>query len=240
MAADLLIAFTLGLFSSVHCLGMCGGIITALSLGLPEGLAGSRRRRAACVSCYNLGRILSYSLAGALAGGFGLALNHIINTTTGYNILRWCAGLMLVLLGLHLAGWLPALRKLEGAGLRLWQVLRPVGALFLPVDTLYKALLMGCIWGWLPCGLVYSVLLWSAASGDPVTATLVMFCFGLGTLPSMITAGLLGDALQQLARRANVRKVFGSVVIVFGLLSPWLQPVQHPHSPAPTEQHRHG
>ena len=239
MELDLLAAFTLGLFSTVHCLGMCGGIITALSLGLPDKLQQDKRRFAALICCYNLGRVLSYSLAGALAGVFGLLLLDLIGNDIGHYALRLLAGLMLVLIGLHIGGWISALRKLEGVGNKLWQLIRPIGRWFLPVDNLYKALLMGSLWGWLPCGLVYSVLLWSATSGDPVSGTLTMFCFGLGTLPGMITAGLFSNSLQQLALRANIRKIFATVIIVFGLISPWLNVSHQAHETSSSVQHHH-
>ncbi|MBF8269679.1 MAG: rane protein [Gammaproteobacteria bacterium] len=239
MTLNLIAAFTLGLFSTVHCLGMCGGIITALSLGLPETIRLNKRRFALLVSCYNFGRVLSYSLAGALAGFFGQVLLNLIDDDFGHYVLRGLAGLLLVLLGLHIGGWTGALRRLEGIGLTLWQIIRPIGGYFLPVDTPYKALLLGCIWGWLPCGLVYSVLLWSATSVDPVAGTLTMLCLGLGTLPGMITAGLFSSSLQQLATRANIRKVFALIIICFGLLSPWLQPDHHTHATTPEIQHVH-
>ena len=239
MTLNLLAAFTLGLFSTVHCLGMCGGIITALSLGLPESIRLNKWRFAVLVSCYNFGRVLSYSLAGALAGVFGLLLLNLIDNAIGHYVLRGLAGLLLVLLGLHIGGWTGALRRLEGLGIKLWQIIRPIGGYFLPVDTPYKALLLGCIWGWLPCGLVYSVLLWSATSGDPVSGTLTMLCFGLGTLPGMITAGLFSGSLQQLAMRANIRKVFAVIIIGFGLLSPWIQLGHHTHAATTEIQHVH-
>lgn len=217
------IAFTLGLFSTVHCLGMCGGIITALSLGLPEDIKQNRLRFTILVCAYNLGRISSYAVAGAVAGMFGYIISGIAHNDTGHYFLRILAGLILVLLGLHIGGWISAIKRIEGLGARVWQVIRPIGAYFLPVDSMPKALLLGCIWGWLPCGMVYSVLLWSATSADPVGATLCMLCFGLGTLPGMISAGLLSNALLRLFARAGIRKGFAIIIICFGIASPWIQ-----------------
>ena len=239
MVLNLFAAFILGLFSTVHCLGMCGGIITALSLGLPEAVRQDRGRSILLIAGYNLGRILSYSLAGALAGGAGLVFNHALGGGFGYAILRGLAALILVLLGLHLAGWMTALKYLEGFGLRIWQVLRPIGGYFLPVDNFPKALLLGCIWGWLPCGLVYSVLLWSATSADPVAATGYMFCFGLGTLPALITAGVFSDRLRKMASQGNLRKAFGIIIILLGLSSPWFNPHMHNPSASPAGHHQH-
>ena len=223
MEVNLFVAFTLGLFSSVHCLGMCGGIITALSLGLPEAVRQDRLKFVTLVGAYNLGRIFSYAVAGALAGVFGSIFLGLVKNPTGHYGIRILAGVILVLLGLHLAGWLPVLKRIEGAGARIWRVIRPLGQYFLPIDSSLKALYLGCVWGWLPCGMVYSVLLWSATSADPVSGSLIMFCFGLGTLPALIGAGLLGDTLQRLFTRANIRKVFALIIIAFGIVSPWLQ-----------------
>lgn len=231
------IAFTLGLFSTVHCLGMCGGIITALSLGLPEDIRQNRIWFTTLVCAYNLGRVLSYTVAGALAGIFGHIILSLIQNSTGHYILRILAGLILVLLGLHIAGWTPALKRIEGMGNRVWRVIRPIGGYFLPVDSVPKALLMGCIWGWLPCGMVYSVLLWSAASVDPVVATLCMLSFGLGTLPGMISAGLLSNSLQRLFARANIRKIFAVIIICFGIASPWIHFNQTMHNAATGTHH---
>jgi hypothetical protein len=239
MTVNLPVAFALGLFSTVHCLGMCGGIITALSLGLPDVTQADRKRFAIRVCSYNLGRVLSYALAGALAGAFGHALLAVMGSGAGHYMLRGLAGLMLVLLGLHLAGWLNAARRLEGAGMRLWAIIRPIGGYFLPVDNVYKGLLVGCVWGWLPCGLVYSVLLWSATHADPVAGALIMLGFGLGTLPGMITAGLFSGALRELAARTNVRKVFAAIIIIFGLLTPWLPSADHNHDTATPTDHTH-
>ena len=233
MEVNLFVAFTLGLFSSVHCLGMCGGIITALSLGLPETVRQDRLKFVTLVGAYNLGRVFSYAVAGALAGMFGYIFLGLVRHPAGHYGIRILAGVILVLLGLHLAGWLPVLKRIEGAGARIWRVIRPLGQYFLPVDSPPKALLMGCLWGWLPCGLVYSVLLWSATAADPISGSLMMFCFGLGTLPSLITAGLLGDSLQRLFARAHIRKVFALIIISFGIVSPWL----HFNQPLPGAGH---
>jgi len=233
------IAFTLGLFSTVHCLGMCGGIITALSLSLPEEVRHNRTRFTVLVCAFNLGRLCSYTVAGALAGVFGHIILGLVQNNAGHLILRILAGLILVLLGLHIAGWITAIKKIEGIGIRVWQVIRPIGSYFLPVDSTPKALLMGCIWGWLPCGLVYSVLLWSTTSIDPLVATLCMFSFGLGTLPGMISAGLLSNSLQRLFARASIRKVFAIIIIGFGIASPWIQLSHQMHDSAADMQHMH-
>ena len=223
MEINYLAAFGLGLFSTVHCLGMCGGTVTALSLGLPEEIRQNRTRFSILVCAYNFGRVFSYTVAGALVGIFGHIILGLVHNNTGHYILRILAGLILILLGLHIGGWITAIKRIEGIGIRVWQVIRPIGAYFLPVDSMPKALLMGCIWGWLPCGMVYSVLLWSATSADPIAATLCMLSFGIGTLPGMISAGLVSNSLRRLFARANIKKVFAIIIICFGIASPWIE-----------------
>jgi hypothetical protein len=232
------VAMLLGLISTVHCLGMCGGIIGALSLGLPEHTRNTPLLLAGTISAYNAGRICSYAIAGALAGSFGLLLISAGNPVTGHLFLQGMAAVILVLLGLHIAGWLPRYNRIEGAGLKLWRLIQPLGKYFLPVDSYLKALLIGMLWGWLPCGLVYSVLLWSVSTADPLAGFGYMLAFGVGTLPGMLTAGYAGGALQRLLRTPTLRKCMGITVVCFGLASPFL--VSHGgHALHDSEQQQH-
>lgn len=233
------IAFSLGIFSTVHCLGMCGGIITALSLGLPGHVRQNRKIYVPIICTYNLGRVFSYAVAGAIAGIFGHIILNQFESNAGYFLIRLIAGLVLVMLGLHIAGWSYGIRHIEGLGMKLWKVVQPIGRHFLPVDSIFKALVMGCLWGWLPCGLVYSVLLWSVTSTDPLSGTVYMLCFGLGTLPGMITAGILSSSLQKFASRDKIRKLFGLFIICFGLISPWIEVHQHDRATGPEIHHAH-
>jgi len=224
MLANISIAFLLGLFSSVHCLGMCGGIIGALSMGFPASVRSRGYLSFMMVCAYNLGRVGSYTCAGLLFGSTALLLPA---TADGHLILQLIAAAVLVLLGLNIGGWLGRWLFIESLGVRAWRHIQPLGKRFLPVDTIPKALLMGMVWGWLPCGLVYSVLLWAAASGTSVSGALIMFCFGLGTLPGMITAGLAADRLRNRLQRGAIKKIFAVIIILFGLVSPWLHLTMH-------------
>src|SRR5690606_30027931 len=164
-------ALVLGLASSLHCVAMCGGIIGALSLGAaPAGGTG----RFVYVAGYNLGRIGSYAVAGALSGS---VVSLLITPDAGARAYRWLqvlSGILLVAIGLQLWGRIAWLNFLEAAGARLWRWLQPAGRLFLPVDSFPKALLLGAIWGWIPCGLVYATLAWTAAQADPVSGAAAM------------------------------------------------------------------
>lgn len=229
------VAFTLGLVSTLHCLGMCGGIITALSLGAAPGTGPGRRRM--LILSYNAGRVFSYGIAGGLAGAAGKLFASGPGGGPGYLVLQGIAGAVLVAVGLNLCGWLPRARSLERIGWRLWQVIQPLGRRFVPVDGPAKAILLGMIWGWLPCGLVYSMLLWAAAQGDPLSGAGALLCFGAGTIPGMVIAGMTGDALRQRLRSLKLRRVAGLLVIAIGIASPLVSASMHHGDPHPHAYH---
>jgi sulfite exporter TauE/SafE len=134
--------------------------------------------------------------------------------TAGY----WLANLMLVALGLYLMDAWRGLARLEQVGQVLWRRLRPVTALLLPVDSHLKLLAMGGLWGALPCGMVYSVLLTAMLSGSALSGAAVMIAFGLGTLPMLLAMGMAGAPLRGWIQRRPVRVACGVVVLGFGVL----------------------
>ncbi len=209
-------AFVVGLLGGVHCVGMCGGIVTALSLGLPEG---ERTARWQYLLAYNLARITSYTIAGALLGGVGWLAAHWSGLHQVQLVLQWIAALFMIALGLYLAGWWQGLTRVEHAGGSLWNRLEPLGRRFLPVRTPAQAFLLGLIWGWLPCGLVYSVLVWSISTADPVYGGMLLLSFGLGTLPNLLAIGVAAERLSARVRDPRVRRVAGLLVMGFGLYS---------------------
>ena len=205
-------AILLGLAGSTHCIAMCGGISAALAFGMPSGMSTSRR--ASMLLLMSLGRVSSYALAGALAAASLAQLPAPLSTVP---LLRVVAGLLLVLLGLRLGGWLDLLAGLEARGQMLWARLQPPTARLLPVDHAIKALLLGALWGWLPCGLVYSTLAWSATSTDAPRAALLMATFGLGTVPAVAATGAFATELRLLLARRQIRVVSAVAVLCFGL-----------------------
>lgn len=207
-------AFLLGLFSSAHCVGMCGGIMGALSMAIP---ANAKARRWVILLSYNLGRIFSYALMGALVGIFA----QQITASGGAVWLRWLAGLLLIAMGLYLANWWRGLTYLEAGGRYLWAYLQPLGKSLMPVDNAAKALLLGGLWGWLPCGLVYSALAYAMAQGDAIGGGLVMLAFGLGTLPTVMATGFIAQQLGRLLQRRQIRWSLALLVILFGLWTIW-------------------
>jgi uncharacterized protein len=209
---DLLSAFLVGLLGGVHCAGMCGGIVGALSLGSDPS------RRPAYLLAYNVGRIASYTAAGALMGALGFYFSGLLPVQHAQRVLLTVAALFLVLMGLYLAGWWNLLIGLERAGGVLWRRIEPLGRGLLPVRQVSHALVLGVLWGWLPCGLVYSALVWTVASGGAADGAVLMLAFGLGTLPNLLLMGVAAAQLQRWTRNPAVRAVAGLTVIGFGLL----------------------
>ncbi|MFB4367662.1 MULTISPECIES: sulfite exporter TauE/SafE family protein [unclassified Pseudomonas] len=216
---QLLSALMLGLLGGGHCLGMCGGLMGALTLAIP---AERRHQRLRLLVAYNAGRILSYTTAGLLLGLAGWALASGPLAT----LMRSIAGLLLIAMGLYLAGWWSGLTRIEALGRGLWRHLQPITRRCMPITSAPRALLLGGLWGWLPCGLVYSTLMWAASQGDALRSAALMFAFGLGTLPVLLATGLAAERLVNLLRRRGVRIAGGLLVILFGL---WTLPGPHQH-----------
>lgn len=203
-------AFSLGFLSSAHCVGMCGGIMGALTMAIPPE---ARARRLRLVLCYNIGRIASYTLMGA---GLG-ALAGILQVSGFGAVLRLLAGLLLIAMGLYLADWWRGLTWLERGGRYLWAYLQPLGKALMPVTGAPKAMALGAVWGWLPCGLVYTALAYSAAQGSAGWSGAVMLAFGLGTLPAVMATGLAARQFASLLQRRGVRRGFALLIMGFGL-----------------------
>lgn len=212
-------ALILGLLGGGHCLGMCGGLMGALTLAIPPE---QRSRRLRLLLAYNLGRILSYACAGLLLGLAGWA----VASSPAALALRVVAALLLITMGLYLAGWWSGLTRIEALGRGLWRHIQPLATRLLPVSSLPRALLLGALWGWLPCGLVYSTLLWAASQGNAGYSAALMLAFGLGTWPVLLATGLAAEQVNALLRRRSVRVAGGVLVILFGI---WTLPGPHQH-----------
>ncbi len=217
LAPLLLSALILGLLGGGHCLGMCGGLMSALTLAIP---AERRAQRFQLLLAYNLGRIFSYAAAGLLLGLAGWALNN----SPAAMLLRIIAALLLIAMGLYLAGWWSGLTRIEALGRGLWHYIQPLTRRFMPVTNWPRALILGGLWGWLPCGLVYSTLLWASSQGNALDSAALMLAFGLGTLPVLLATGMAAERLSALLRERGVRMAGGILVILFGL---WTLPGPH-------------
>ena len=213
-------AFLVGLLGSTHCIGMCGGIVGALTLGLDGSVRTSRWRLPAFLLAYNSGRILSYTIAGGITGFLGgqlVKLEWGIDFPLGGII----AGLFMIALGLYLTGWWRVLTVLEKSGAHLWKRIEPLGRRLLPVNSLLQAFALGMLWGWLPCGLVYAALAWSLTTADAGHGALLMLGFGLGTLPMLLLMGGAADQLSRFVRSPQVRMMAGLMIISLGVYMLW-------------------
>ena len=208
---SLLSALLVGLFGGVHCVGMCGGIVAAFSFR-----ADGRKPPFRLHLGYNIGRVLSYTLFGALAGTLGGTLNLLEIRPLQLALYGLAQGVM-ILLGLYLAGWNRWVLVFEKAGGALWSRLQPAFRKLLPVRNLPGALLAGMVWGWLPCGLVYSVLVAALAAGSAASGAALMLAFGLGTLPNLLGMALFAQQLQPFMQKPAMRRLAGLLVSGFGV-----------------------
>ena len=198
-------AFAAGLLGGVHCAGMCGGIVASLSASsrgpaLPRQLA------------FNGGRIAAYATAGAIFGTVGSAFQWGA-LQQAQVALFISANVLMIFLGLYVAGWGRAVLRLESAGGAAWRAIEPLRRRFFPVDSTLKALGAGAVWGWVPCGLVYSMLALALASGDALSGAAVMLAFGLGTLPNLLAAGFAAQRILAIRRYPWVRRTAGVAII---------------------------
>jgi sulfite exporter TauE/SafE len=205
-------AFLAGLLASVHCLAMCGGIAGVAAAGPNAGTG-----RLGGTLLYNLGRLGSYTLAGALAGAASFALGQAIDLPAWGAISRGLTGLILVLIGLNFSlGWAMP-RFLEAGGAGLWAMISPAARRLLSARSAAGMLGLGALWGWLPCGLTYTMLLAAVGSGHALDGALTMLAFGLGTLPSMLAAGAAAGSLQRFTRSRNTRRISGILLVILGI-----------------------
>src|SRR5487761_2490307 len=209
---SLFAVFLVRLLSGVHCLGMCGSIVGVFTAQVPKDAA-----RWPFHLVYSSGRIMSYAMAGALVGAVGQAGLLMRDAVPVQHLLFTLSSLMLVVLGLYLAGVWGAVRQLERLGGGLWKHLQPYTTRLLPVNTVPRALGLGALWGWLPCGLVYSVLLTALASGNAMRGALIMLTFGLGTLPNLLAIGLFWEGIKGWVQSPRVRLMAGLLVAMFGV-----------------------
>jgi len=220
-------AFVVGLLGGVHCAAMCGGIVGALNLSARRPLlagAGGANVHATVIAeqlpihvAYSAGRIGSYGLAGAIAGAVG-GTAALVETVLPIQLaLALVANALVVLLGLYLAGAGTIVGRLEALGGALWRQVAPLGRRFLPADTPAKALGAGAVWGWLPCGLVYSALALALVSGGAAQGATVMLAFGMGTAPNLLAAGLAMDRVREHLARRRVRVAAGLMVAALGI-----------------------
>ena len=228
-------AFIFGLLGGAHCIGMCGGIMSALTFAVPPSMR-SPARLGGLLLGYNLGRITSYMIAGALIASLGTLIGGAHpSLRLGLQVL---AALMLILMALYLANWWRGLTRLEALGRRLWRYIEPFGRRLMPVVRIPQAVALGAVWGWLPCGLVYSMLAWSLAVAEPWRGAALMGAFGIGTLPALLVTGIAARRMTTLIRHPATRTLAAVLIIAFALWQLWgLWPQFVPGTEMP---HSHG
>lgn len=202
--------FVTGLFGSAHCFGMCAGISGLVSVNVEVA---SLRAQLPLALAYNAGRVTSYAVLGAAVGALGKGLVSAVPDIAAP--VRLASGFLIILVGLQLAFSWRVLSPLENAGSRLWQRIAPAAKSLLPVRTTKQAVGLGLIWGWLPCGLVYSVLLIAAATANPLQGGIVMIAFGIGTMPAMIATGLSASRIARFMSRNRLGA--GLMIVLLGI-----------------------
>lgn len=212
-----LTALIVGFLGGVHCLGMCGGVVGALTFNLKPEVQLSWWRMLPYQLGYNLGRISSYALIGALFGFLGHSLTSLATFLPLQQTLQVVAGLFMVVLGLYLGGWWNGLIVIEKGGQGIWKRLAPLTQKMIPIRSIPQAWLYGLVWGWLPCGLVYSMLIMALTAGGAMEGALVMLAFGLGTLPNLMLMGTFVFFFTRLSRNLWVRRSAGALVVLMGV-----------------------
>jgi uncharacterized protein len=223
-------AFVAGIAGSAHCFAMCGSLAGAFGM----------RARAIGVSAggafgnalsYHVGRLSGYSVAGAICGLLGATLQAVLDLARIGSWLRIASGVLLLLIALRmLSPWNP-LHWLETLGAKFWRGLQPLTQKTGALNGRAQALALGFLWGWLPCGLVYSMLLFAALSGNALHGGAILLAFGLGTLPAMLTSTVLASQVQRLLRNRWPRLASGILLLLLGAWMIWisLPAAEHVH-----------
>lgn len=216
--SQLMTAFMVGLLGSLHCIGMCGGIVGMLSnVQLEKGDSTEHRQVVRWVA-YNSGRLISYMMAGGVVGFLGSQVLDLLTAQRAHDIGLMIAGVFMMMMGLSIAGWWQGIRIFEKLGGHLWRKIAPKTQTLLQPRTFYGALKLGLVWGWLPCGLVYSTLAWSMVSGSSLKGALLMLSFGLGTLPMLALMGFGANRLGRFSIKPWMRMAAGITIILLGVL----------------------
>ncbi len=217
----LLSVFLMGLLGGTHCLGMCGGVVGMLSANIAPQTKQNHAQLARLHLHYNLGRILSYVLMGAVFGLLGTILSQGLQLSVFDQLLRVFSGVLMVLVGLYIGAWSSQIQYLERLGGKLWSKLQPLTQRFMPVSSGKNAFFLGLLWGGIPCGLVYGALSFSMLSGTVLDGAMIMLAFGLGTLPALLLMASMAERLASWVRNPWVRKLSGAVIIALGVSAMW-------------------
>lgn len=247
-------AFLVGIAGTPHCIGMCGGIVSLFNLSgsgasaassegvlAAEGGGGDRRRGGAGIGynlVFQLGRASCYALLGAVAGLGGSVL--LGERAIVGDIFRWLGLLLLLSIALSVLGWWSPGKKLEQAGSVIWAKVQPAARLLLPANNLPRAYALGLIWGFLPCGLIYSTLAWALTTASAMQAALMMFCFSLGTMPALLGIGHIAGDMKRHMRRPAIRYSLALFLVVLALVPFYMHGQHAKHKADPGGEGSHG
>jgi sulfite exporter TauE/SafE len=218
-----------GLLGGVHCAAMCGAIATSLSFGQKATSPATQWLHALQP---NLGRVLGYTAAGAIVGGFGHGLVAVAQRPELTIALRVGVGLLMIVVALRLLDPRGRFNPLSTPANALWRRLQPLQRALLPADTLPKRVGIGLLWGWLPCGLSATLLATAWLQASALNGALTMLAFGLGTLPVMLPLTWSGARLGQRLQRGGLRNAAGVLILLAALVTiaaPWLMQVPALH-----------
>jgi len=224
-------AFIAGLFGSVHCLAMCGGIAVTLGAGTSDRPSWWHAITAAV--SLNLGRVVGYTLAGVLVGAFGTAVLGITDAPSVANALRWLVGAVMILVALRLADIAGHWRWLSLPGQGVWAVIARVQSALKYVPQAVRAPLSGVLWAFLPCGLSSTMLFAAWFEADALRSSALMLAFGLGTMPMMVLLSATGQRSRVWLLAPASRRIAAGLIATFGVITlaaPWLHGL-HPAMP---------
>ncbi|WP_375754114.1 sulfite exporter TauE/SafE family protein [Vibrio sp. HN007] len=212
MTNDWLGAFMIGVLGSAHCMGMCGGIASAIGL-----TSDSNSGKVLTPLFYNTGRLLSYALTGAIVGGVVASASQIATDFAALNWLRLLSAIVMIVLALYIGNWWQGLLAVEKLGQHIWKYISPLTTRLLPLKSPAHAIPLGFLWGWLPCGLVYSTLTWAAVSGSALNGAIIMLAFGAGTLPAMLAVGVGASYLTKIKNSTLFRQIGAAILLAYGV-----------------------
>ena len=210
--ASFFAAIVIGFLGGAHCIGMCGGIVSAMSISIKSL---NKNKIILLNIFYNIGRILSYIFAGAVAGSFGLLLGKSMGVMP--IILNILASFFIIALGFYIAGIVNMLRFTETLGDKIWLKIQPLANKLYPFTNVYQAISAGFVWGFIPCGMVYALLAWAVTSSSPILGAWYMLGFGIGTFPVLVAIGLFSQKLKSISRNKWLKLIAGGLIIAYGL-----------------------
>jgi len=205
---EYLLLFTAGFLSSMHCIGMCGCFVTAYSMNLK----GSNTKKAFSHLLYSFGRITTYTFIGLIMGFLGSNLFFLSKMAGIQGYVTVFAGLVMIWLGLSMSGILPKISFLDKMSSYFFKFTQKSFNNLMKKKGMFSTYPLGVVLGFLPCCLLYTVELQAMMSGSPIKGALSMFSFGLGTIPSMFSFGMLINIIDNKTRKKLLS--FASYVIV--------------------------